>query len=95
MLELVKLVEKRVSHEINLTRGALIFDSWTCGSTHYVAAMTSYCAKQADSTEIQPRLSCLFLSPMGKLADIKDEDEGKISVEIDNGNTFRLLEVNV
>ena len=46
--------------------------------------MTFYCAKQAVGTEIKPRLSCLFVSPMDQLADVEDEYKGNLLLDIDN-----------
>ncbi len=43
IVELVTLVEKRISDEILQTKGAVIYDSWKINSTHFIAIFASYC----------------------------------------------------
>lgn len=75
ILCLVRLVEKRISHEMKSTKGALLFDGWTCGSTHYIAIISSYCAKQYGGTEVKPRLSCMAVAPMGRVSNEEHETD--------------------
>ena len=43
MPKLVALVKRRISSEMTGTKGSVLFDGWTCNSTHFVAVIASYC----------------------------------------------------
>lgn len=68
IIRLVRLVEKRIGDEIKHTKGCLLFDGCTCGSTHYVACIAFYCAKQFGGNTVLPPLSCIAVSPMARLS---------------------------
>ncbi len=41
---LVELLEQRIAAEVQHTKGALLFDRWSCNDMHFVAVMISYCS---------------------------------------------------
>ena len=72
IFQLVKLVESRIKDEIHDTKGAILYDGWTCNSTHYIGLYASYCVPQphrysnANITRAVHRLTLLSLSPMSQ-----------------------------
>ena len=65
-----RLVEKRISMEIKTTKGAIMYDGWSCNGTHFIAVLACYIVKvigREDSKEIardETRMALLALSPM-------------------------------
>lgn len=45
-------------------KGALLFDSWSCGEVHYVAVTVSYSSKLSEDTSFKPRQAVLAVPPM-------------------------------
>ncbi len=81
ILELVKLVEKDITSEINETKGASLFDGFSCSTFHYVAIISSYCFRHWVGTETMPRLSCMAVAPLGSVSE--DGNEGAKSSRFD------------
>eukprot|EP00171_Calliarthron_tuberculosum_P001829 IDg1829t1 len=42
LYKIVEIVEKRITSVMRDTRGALIYDGWSCNGTHYVGVFASY-----------------------------------------------------
>ncbi len=65
IFQLVQLVEKRITAELQGTRGALLYESWSYNCVHYVATIASYCVEvkiregSISSTENEQRLAHL------------------------------------
>lgn len=80
IFKLVELVEKKIAIELECTKGAVLFDGWTCNSTHYIAVIVSYCTtalrhdRGSVFKESIPRLTLLSLSPMGHVPEEEDEN---------------------
>ncbi len=80
VVKLVELVEHRIEEEMRGTRGALMYDGWSCNSTHYVRLYASYCTETpvrvhgTASMESVPVLTLIGLSPMSQTSDDCDED---------------------
>lgn len=66
LIEFFKLVESRIADEMRQTIGALLFDGWSCGGTHYVALIAYYCATMTGGTLDAPQLAIIAVSPMGR-----------------------------
>ncbi len=72
------------------TKGAIIVDGWTCGTTHYVAVVPSYCSKEFGRTVVHPRLSCIPVAPLGKVSE--DGDVEKESRHFDAETHLEFIE---
>ncbi len=80
-MSLVKLEEDRVGEEMSQTKKALLFDGWTCGATHYLGLIASYCAKQPGGTEVWPRLSSIAVAPLGQTSDNGEGESARFEAE--------------
>lgn len=74
IFNLVAWVEKCIAEEWEGTRGALLYNGWSCSHTHYVYAAASYCttvAEQVCGKSEESYKHCfvvLALSPMGRIS---------------------------
>lgn len=88
-LELVILVEKLISNEVQATPGAVIYDDRSHGSIHRVDIITSYCtvlARRIGGAEqivSVPRVTLLGISPMDPE---KLDDQYSIILSLVNDN---------
>lgn len=92
IFKLVALVEQCIGDEMEGSRGALMYDGWSCADTHYIAAVASYNTSvptrvdgKSEYTTI-PRLVLLALSPLGKVPN--DEEGDEHSNEYDEATSF-------
>ncbi|KAI0556954.1 Ribonuclease H-like protein [Gracilaria domingensis] len=75
------IIERRICKELYGTKGAVLYDGWTCNAMHYIALIALYCTKKTSIesrrkvVRFTPRLTLLAMSLMGQLEDDTVLDE--------------------
>eukprot|EP00171_Calliarthron_tuberculosum_P023317 IDg23317t1 len=95
LFKLVELVEKRIAHEMNGTRGALLYDGWSSNGTHYIGVFASYCSQISATSNHCPtsipvtRQTLISAAPMAQvlLQAENDDDEYSSSDEATKFNS--------
>eukprot|EP00171_Calliarthron_tuberculosum_P002072 IDg2072t1 len=78
---------KRVSQELEGTRGAVMYDGWVGNSTHYVNVIASYCVDVPKKTkagivvQAVTRSTLLGLSSLGQVEDGTHETDASVAAE--------------
>ncbi len=61
---------EKIESELDGTKGAVMFDGWSCNDAHYIAIIASYCTMSTQylsHTSGIPRLTLLAFALMGKV----------------------------
>jgi len=81
LLALVRVVEKRISEEMDGTKGAIMYDRWTTSGTYYLGIIAVYTRAitfmnngklQKDEVVSMPLLSCSSIATI-----LREDDEGQ------------------
>ena len=94
IFQLVELVEQSIGKELAGTKGALMFDGWTCNRVNYVALYASYCKTVAVyrfrnlTPQLVLQLNLLALAPLAHVGDNEDADEDATLFDADSHVSF-------
>lgn len=75
--------------EMSSTKGALLFNGWSCGGVHYVASIASYCSKIDGGTTEAARISVISVSTMAQLfSDESEEQNYEAAIKFDSATNL-------
>ncbi len=68
MLQLTKLVERRISGQMRTTRGCIIYDGWPLSGVHFLGIFATNCV----GPSVPPRIRVLAMRPLDKEDNMND-----------------------
>ncbi len=83
IFQLVLLVEMLIADEHTCTRGAVVYDVWTCNYVNYVSIIASYCTaatvpqNASYVTDSNPRLTLFACSPMWNVGEDDSSEKAR------------------
>lgn len=90
LLNIVEVVEQKIVQNLSNKKGAVLFDGWSGGSTHYIGLTASYCKevtvlKDGNEAKIfSPTMVIPSTSPMGHIEKI-------LQMKLEKKNQLRLI----